>query len=103
AVPLTWTTDFADLAAALDLKMILVIANRLGCLNAAELTLRYAEGQGLRIAGWILNDTEPAISPAARTIADSLRRLTDTPCRGTMRFKEPLSIAVVEKLLESAV
>ncbi len=102
AVPLTWSTDFADLAAALDFKMILVIANRLGCLNAAVLTLRYAASKGIRIAGWILNDTEPAISPAALSNADSLRRLTDAPCLGTMRFKEPLGIGVVESLLDSA-
>ncbi len=82
--------------------MILVIANRLGCLNAAVLTLRYAASKGIRIAGWILNDTEPAISPAALSNADSLRRLTDAPCLGTMRFKEPLGIGVVESLLDSA-
>ncbi len=98
-VPLTWRFDFADLAAALNLELIVVIANRLGCLNATLLTLHYAASKGLRIAGWILNDVEPATSPAALSNADSLRRLTDAPCLGAMRFKEPLGIGVVERLL----
>jgi dethiobiotin synthetase len=99
AVPLTWKADFADLAAALDLSLIVVIANGLGCLNAAVLTFRYAASKGLPIAGWILNDVEPATTPAARTNADTLGRLTEVPCLGTMRFKEPLGKGVVEKLL----
>jgi dethiobiotin synthetase len=99
AVSLTWKIDFADLAAALGLELVVVIANRLGCLNASLLTFRYAVSKGLRIAGWILNDVEPALTPAARTNANSLRRLTDVPCLGTMRFKEPLGIGVIEKLL----
>jgi dethiobiotin synthetase len=102
AVPLTWKADFADLAAALDLELIVVVANRLGCLNAAVLTMRYAASKGLSIAGWILNDVEPAISPAAATNAASLSRLTDVPCLGTIRYKEPLGIGVVEKLLARA-
>ncbi|HKN00518.1 MAG TPA: dethiobiotin synthase [Candidatus Binataceae bacterium] len=99
AVPLTWQADFADLAVALGLELIVVIANRLGCLNAAMLTFRYAAIKGLRMAGWILNDVEPAVTPAALTNSASLARLTDVPSLGTMRFKEPLGIGVVEKLL----
>ena len=100
AVPITWDTDFADLAASLNLELIIVIANRLGCLNAALLTFHYAQSKGLRIAGWLLNDVEPAVTPAALSNEASLKRLTDVPSLGTMRFKEPLSISVVEKLLK---
>lgn len=100
AVPITWDTDFADLAALLDLELIVVIANRLGCLNAALLTFRYAASKGLRVAGWLLNDTEPATTPAALSNAASLARLTEVPGLGTMRYKEPLSLSIVEKLLK---
>jgi dethiobiotin synthetase len=99
AEPITWQSDFADLAAALDLEVIVVIANRLGAINSALLTLRYAASKGLRVAGWILNDLEPAVRPGDPTTVKTLSRLTDTSCLGTMRFKEPLSIEVVEKLL----
>ena len=99
AGPITWQSDFADLAAALDLEVIVVIANRLGAINSALLTLRYAASKGLRVAGWILNDLEPAVRPRDPTTVKTLSRLTDSSCLGTMRFKEPLSIEVVEKLL----
>jgi len=99
AVPLTWSIDFADVAAALHLDLIVVIANRLGCLNSALLTFRYAASKGLRVAGWILNDVEPPTTLAALTNGNSLAHLTEVPCLGVVRFKEPLGLAVVEKLL----
>ena len=99
AVPLTWSIDFADVAVALHLDLIVVIANRLGCLNGALLTFRYAASKGLRVAGWILNDVEPSTTLAALTNGNSLARLTEVPCLGVVRFKEPLGLAVVEKLL----
>ncbi len=35
AVPITWGENYADLALALDLDLILVVNNRLGCLNGS--------------------------------------------------------------------
>jgi dethiobiotin synthetase len=99
AEPITWQSDFADLAAALDLEVIVVIANRPGAINSALLTLRYAATKGLRVAGWLINELEPAPGPGDPATVKTLSRLTDTSCLGTMRFKEPLSIEVVEKLL----
>jgi dethiobiotin synthetase len=100
AVPLTWNFSYADLAAALDLEVILVIANRLGCLNSALLSIDYARRRHLRVNGYILNDTEPQISPAARSNAESLKRLTDVPALGAVRYKEPLPLAIVTQVLE---
>jgi dethiobiotin synthetase len=102
AEPITRQADSADLSAALDLEVIIVIANRPGALNSALLSLRYAASKGLRVAGWIFNELEPPRSPGDPTTVKTLLRLTATPCLGTMRFKEPLSIEVVEKLLRRA-
>jgi dethiobiotin synthetase len=99
-VPLTWNFNYADLAAALDLEVILVVANRLGCLNVTMLSLDYAKSRHLRVRGYILNDTEPESSPAARTNAASLKRLTDVPALGTVRYKEPLSLQIVNNVLD---
>ncbi len=99
AVPIKWGYDYADLAAAMDLTVIVVVGNRLGCLNVAVLTLGYAQKRGLRIAGWLLNDTEPAVTPAAITNAASLTKMTAAPCLGTMRYKEPLAKSVIDRLL----
>lgn len=98
AVPIRWQRDFADLARLLDLEVVVVIGNRLGCLNAAVLTLKYAESRGLRIAGYILNDVEPARSPAAQTNESSLAHLTPAPRLGRVRYREPLGKSIVDKL-----
>ena len=99
AVPITWQKNYADLASELDLEIILVVANRLGCLNSTLLTLAYAAHRGLRVKGYILNQAEDDNSPAAATNADALRRLTAVPCLGSVRHKEPLPLAIVEQFL----
>lgn len=100
AVPLTWDTNFADLAQTLELEMVLVVPNRLGSLNHAVLSLEYATRKGLWVCGYILNDAEPAHSPAAATNADSLARLTDVPCLGTVKHRQPLPLELVERILK---
>ena len=97
--PLNRDADFADLAAALGLEVIVVIANGPGCIDAALDAFRHAENKGLTVAGWILNDPGPAVGPDAPRVAVSLAHRTRVPCLGTMRFKEPLGIEAVEKLL----
>jgi dethiobiotin synthetase len=99
ATPITWEADFADLASQLSLEVIVVVGNRLGCLNAAVLTLAHAESNGLTIAGYILCDIDNLSSPVMETNAASLMRLTSTPYLGRMRYREPLAKAIVEQLL----
>jgi dethiobiotin synthetase len=99
SVPITWNTDFADLAAMLDLEVVVVVGNRPGCLNSAVLTLKYADSRGLRVAGYLLCDVESSDSPAASTNEDSLRLLTRANYLGRMRNREPLAKSIVEKLL----
>ncbi len=101
AVPITWNFNYADLAAALGLEIILVVANRLGCLNVAVLSLAYAKSRNLAVCGYILNDTEPENSAAARTNAASLKRLTSVAALGTVRYKQPLSLQIVNNVLQS--
>jgi dethiobiotin synthetase len=100
AVPLTWNFNYADLAAALGLEIIVVVANRLGCLNSTVLSIDYATRRHLRVRGYILNDTEAVSSPAARSNAESLRHLTDVPALGFVRYKEPLALEIVTRLLD---
>jgi dethiobiotin synthetase len=101
AVPLRWDFNYADLAAALGLEVILVVANRLGCLNSTILSLDYARSRRLRVRGYILNDVDPVSSAAGETNADSLGRLTNVPALGSVRYKEPLPFDLVRRLLES--
>jgi dethiobiotin synthetase len=101
AVPLTWSENYADLARALDLDLILVVNNRLGCLNAAVLSLEYAAVRGLRIAGYILNDAAGENSPATRTNPASLRRLTAIPCLGEIAHGASVPLELCRRLLSS--
>jgi len=97
--PLNSDADFADLAALLNLEVIVVIGNRPGCVNTAMLTLNHAKSHGLTIAGYILCDIDPGSSPAMETNADSLIRFTNERYLGRMRHREPLARAIVEQLL----
>ena len=99
AVPITWRQNYADLALKLDLELILVVGNRLGCINATALSLAYAAQRGLRIKGYILNDIETDYSPAAQTNAHSLESLLPGQCLGLMKHKEPVSAEICHRVL----
>jgi dethiobiotin synthetase len=54
-VPLWEDQTMADFAASLQIPILLVVNNRLGCLNHALLTLRNIRQRGLHCAGILLN------------------------------------------------
>jgi len=54
-VPLNATETLADVAAALQLPVILVVGLRLGCLNHALLSAAAIRSDGLALAGWVAN------------------------------------------------
>jgi dethiobiotin synthetase len=68
-VPLGENFDAADLAAALALPVILVVGMRLGCLNHALLTAAAIEARGLKLAGWVANRIDPAMSRFEENLA----------------------------------
>ena len=53
----------ADLAVALKLSVLLVVADRLGCINHCLLTVEAIEHRGLTIAGVILNQIDKEGTP----------------------------------------
>ena len=99
AVPITWRENYADLALALDLELILVVGNRLGCINATILSLAYAAQRGVRLKGYILNDLEAENSPAAQTNARSLESLLPGRCLGVTKYKLPMPAEICERVL----
>lgn len=99
AVPITWRENYADLALALNLELILVVANRLGCINSAALSLDYVARRGLAIKGYILNDIDAERSLAALTNARSLERLTSVQCLGEISYREPISLEICRRVL----
>lgn len=62
-VPLNESQSFADLAAALNVPVVLVVAMRLGCINHALLSVESLKASGLELAGWVANQvTETPMS-----------------------------------------
>lgn len=70
-VPLNDEEDMIDFMAALDLPVLLVAGNRLGCINHALLTLDALAARGLRGAGMILCRTVPARAGEERLLDDN--------------------------------
>jgi dethiobiotin synthetase len=105
ATPIAWSTplsrpkDSTDLARALNIDIVVVAANRSGSLNASMLTIHHAQSRGLGIVGVILNDADGSSSPAADTNLESLRKMTDVPLLGRVRFKQPVTREIIDALL----
>ena len=78
-VPLSGRYGYADLARDLGARLILVVGARLGAINATLLTLEVAVARGLPVAGLVVNHFAATEDLATRTLAASLRHLTDVP------------------------
>ena len=77
-VPLGEHWDIADLAATLDLPVILVVGVRLGCINHALLS---AEAIGPRLCGWVANAVQPDMAAMAGNL-QTLQARMPAPCLG---------------------
>ncbi len=82
-VPLTQTTDTADLAQQLGLPVILVVGLRLGCISHALLTVEAISARGLSLAGWVAN-TVDADMPSIDANVDALASRIAAPFLGTV-------------------
>lgn len=84
-VPLNEQEDFADLAIALELPVILVVGLKLGCLNHARLTAEAIRADGLVLAGWAGSVVDPAFAADATRFEANIAHLNAklaAPCLG---------------------
>ena len=89
-VPLNAEETLADLAVALGLEVILVVAIRLGCLNHALLTAESIDSSGCQLAGWVANHVLPASEAAAANVRALDQRLA-CPRLGTVSYEACIS------------
>ena len=61
-VPLNDQQSMADLPAALDIPVILVVGMKLGCINHSLLTVEAIKARGLHLHGWVANQIEPEMT-----------------------------------------
>jgi dethiobiotin synthetase len=88
----------ADIAARLQLDVILVVGLRLGCLNHAFLTAEAIAARGLRLAAWVVNQIDPAMPHQAANI-EALRERLPAPCLGILPWMSvPSAALAVDKL-----
>lgn len=78
-VPITPRYSVADLAAAMDLPVIVVAQNRLGAINHTLLTVENIGRRGLFCGGIVLNHRITANDDAMRTNRETLRLLPTAP------------------------
>jgi dethiobiotin synthetase len=78
-VPLTPQGTVADLAAHFGLPVLLVVANRLGCLNHTLLTLESIRARGLDCRGIALNTLPGNSNAATQTNRRTLEEICDVP------------------------
>jgi dethiobiotin synthetase len=78
-VPILERYDFRALAADWELEIILVVANRLGALNHALMSVEAIKTHGLRLRALVLNEINESESLAQQTNAGILAQLLPTP------------------------
>lgn len=88
SVPLSDREDTADLAARLDLPVILVVGMRLGCLNHAQLTAQAIRARSLKLAGWVANQVDPAMAFFDENVQTLTQRLA-APRIAQLPFFQP--------------
>jgi dethiobiotin synthetase len=104
--PLNDAQFIADLAATLELPVLLVVGLRLGCLNHALLSVA-AIRQRQQLAGWIGNCIDPGFARLAENLA-TLQRHIGVPPIATVAYDKaapgtaPVSAAEVMALVQAA-
>jgi dethiobiotin synthetase len=82
-VPLGIDFSAADLAVELGMPLIMVVGMRLGCINHALLTAEAIAHRGLKIAGWVANRIDPAMTCFEENLA-TLETLIAAPLLGVV-------------------
>jgi len=90
-VPLGENITVADIAAQLQLSVILVVGLRLGCLNHAALTSRAIVESKVHFSGWIANHCTPDFEFARENI-EALRTLIAAPPLGEVSWQNKFDL-----------
>jgi len=98
-VPLGRGLQTEDLVRLLDLRVILVVGLRLGCINHAVLTYEVMVASGIPPAGWLGNSVVPAYQETQATI-DFLCGQIHAPFLGQIPHLDGLDPANIATALE---
>ena len=91
-VPLSSEFDSADLAAQLNLPVVLVVGLRLGCISHSLLTVEAIIARNLVLAGWVANEVDPDMEYVDENI-EALTLRIPAPLIGRVPFMDQPSAA----------
>ncbi len=94
--PLSARKTFLDVAAELDLPVLVVTTARLGTLNQTLLTISACRERGLRVAGLVINRIPTKPDEAEKSNLSELARLTKAPVIGQI---PEMAVSVEQKQL----
>ncbi len=89
-VPLTPTVTYAEFIQRLRIPVLVVVGSRLGAINHALLTIRYARSVGLRVLGYVMDAVRSEADDAAGSTVEVLARLLG-PAIGEIPYLEGIS------------
>lgn len=98
-VPINETQTMADVAKALGLPVIMVVAVRLGCLNHALLTAAEIERSGLEFSGWVANRIDPDCERQDEIIG-ALRERLRVPLLADLGYVDDRSCGQLQQLAD---
>ncbi|MFC0135894.1 dethiobiotin synthase [Massilia eurypsychrophila] len=100
-VPLADDFDSADLAAQLNLPMVLVVGLRLGCISHSLLTIEAIVARNLVVAGWVVNEIDPDMEFADENVA-ALQQRIPAPLLGRIPYLDNPTAARAAEYIELA-
>lgn len=100
-VPLSDDFDTADLAAQLNLPVILVVGLRLGCISHSLLTIEAIVSRDLVLAGWVVNEIDPDMQFADENVEALLQRIP-APLLGRVPFMNNPTAAKAAEFIDLA-
>ncbi|MYM75231.1 dethiobiotin synthase [Duganella sp. FT134W] len=97
-VPLNDEFDTADLAEQLELPVVLVVGLRLGCISHALLTVEAILSRGLKLAGWVANETQADMAFADENVAALAQRIPAPLLGRVPRLDQPTAEAAAARI-----
>jgi dethiobiotin synthetase len=97
-VPITRNYSVIDMAKKFNLPLIVVSRPSLGTINHTMLTVNYAIKEGLRVAGIIINYSQPPENTLAEaTNPEIIKRISPVPVIGIFPYLTDMESATIEK------
>ena len=99
--PIIGKDTAADLALAIGFPVLLIVGLRLGCLNHAAMSVESLKQKGIRIAGWIGNEHDGAMSELEPTV-HALEKKIPADCLAIIRWQHHLNPQQLARQLHPA-